>query len=56
MTGTSYLTVFTDRDQNLTNISSHGYNIVYDGSSLGNTWLHGRTLKLPGGGKLMPKM
>ncbi len=55
MTGTSYLTVFTDRDQNLTNISSHGYNIIYDSSNSGNTWLHGRTLELPGGGKLMPK-
>lgn len=56
MTGTSYLTVFTDRDQSLANISSHGYNIIYDSSNSGNAWLHGRTRELPGGGKLMPQM
>jgi hypothetical protein len=40
----------------LTNISSHGYNFIYESSNSGNTWLHDLTLELPGGGKLMQKM
>jgi hypothetical protein len=54
LTNNTLLQNFTSSDKSLRNISSNGYNITYDSTSAANSWLHGRTILLNGGGKLMP--
>ncbi|WP_185753710.1 hypothetical protein [Selenomonas sp. AB3002] len=50
LTGDAYVTSLTDEDINFSNIESHGHNIYYDKSENSPG---GKTIKLPGGGKLM---
>jgi hypothetical protein len=52
VTGTSYLSVFTDQDTTLANIHDNGHTIYYDSKAEANKWLDGKTHSLPGGGKL----
>lgn len=54
VTGTSYLTAFTNADADCSNIQSNGYTVYYDAGSSANAWLNGATLSLPGGGSLAP--
>jgi hypothetical protein len=46
---------FTNQDRSNSNIQSGGHNIYYSSSAPANKWLGGKTVKLPGGGKLKPK-
>ncbi|MBP2655875.1 MAG: hypothetical protein H6Q73_3444 [Firmicutes bacterium] len=55
VTGTSYLTTFTDADTSLANIDDNGYTIYYDSSLSANSWLNAETYTLTDGGKLAPK-
>lgn len=52
MTADAYVTTITDEEGSFSNIQSHGHNIYYDKSA--ENALEGKTIKLPGGGKLMP--
>lgn len=52
VTGTSYLTSFTDKSTSLSNIIDNGHTIYYNSKS--NKWLGGKTYKLKEGGKLIP--
>lgn len=54
VTGTSYLTAFTDSDSTLSNIKDNGNMIYYDVSDSANSWLGGKTITLSGGGMLTP--
>ncbi|WP_321417731.1 right-handed parallel beta-helix repeat-containing protein [uncultured Methanomethylovorans sp.] len=54
VTGTSYLTTFTDDDSTLSNIDDNGYTIYYDSSNSANSWLESKTYDLNDGGKLTP--
>lgn len=54
VTGTSYLTNFTDEDSTLSNIKDNGNTIYYDSSSSTNSWLEGKTYTLTDGGQLTP--
>lgn len=54
VTAHSYVSVFIDEDETLTNITSNGYNIYYDADNEANAWLEGQTIILAGGGMLMP--
>jgi len=54
VTGTSYLTSFTDEDSTLSNIEDNGNTIYYDSNSSTNSWLEGKTYTLTDGGKLIP--
>nr|WP_302596523.1 hypothetical protein [uncultured Cellulosilyticum sp.] len=54
VTANSYVSVFTDEDETLTNITSNGYNIYYDAANEANAWLNGETIILAGGGMLTP--
>lgn len=53
LTADSYVTTITDENAKFRNIKSNGHNIYYDKAS--NTALNGKTIKLPGGGKLIAK-
>lgn len=52
VTGTSYLTSFTNQDASLSNIHDNGHIIYYDLKADTNKWLGGKTYSLSGGGKL----
>jgi hypothetical protein len=54
VTGTSYITVLTDEDTDLSNIKDNGNTIYYDASNTANSWLGGKTITLNGGGALKP--
>ncbi len=54
VTGTSYLTSFTDEDSTLSNIKDNGNTIYYDSNSSTNSWLEGKTYTLTDGGQLTP--
>jgi hypothetical protein len=54
VTGTSYLTNFTDEDSTLSNIKDNGNTIYYDSNSSTNSWLEGKTYTLTDGGQLTP--
>ena len=53
LTADSYVTSISDKDATFANIKSNGHSIYYDASQ--NSALAGRTINLPGGGKLMPQ-
>lgn len=53
LTADSYVTTLSDKDTTFANIKSNGHNIYYDASQ--NSTLQGRTINLPGGGKLLPQ-
>lgn len=54
LTKDTYLTNFTDSDTTLGNVFSAGHNLYYDKTSSANDWLNRKTIKLNGGGKLIP--
>lgn len=54
VTGTSYLTNFTDENSTLANIKDNGNTVYYDSNSSANNWLGGETYTLIDGGKLTP--
>ncbi|AKB78997.1 hypothetical protein MSHOH_2514 [Methanosarcina horonobensis HB-1 = JCM 15518] len=54
VTGTSYLTSFTDEDSTLVNIKDNGYTVYYNADESTNSWLNGNTYILIDGGKLTP--
>lgn len=54
VTGTSYVTAFTDEDTTLANVHSNGYDIYYNGDIPDNAWLKKAVRDLPGGGRLLP--
>ena len=53
LTANSYVTSISDKDASFANIKSNGHNIYYAASQ--NSALAGRTIDLPGGGKLLPQ-
>lgn len=53
LTADAYVTTISDAQQDFGNIQSNKHNIYYDKSA--NPALQGKSLKLPGGGKLMPR-
>lgn len=55
VTGTSYVTAFTDEDTTLANVHSNGYDIYYNGDIPDNAWLKKAVRDLPGGGRLLPE-
>lgn len=54
LTGTSYVTSFSNGISNYSNIKDGGYDILYDGNDKANKSLLGKTFALPEGGRLMP--
>lgn len=56
VTGTSYVTAFTDEDTTLANVHSNGYDIYYNGDIPDNAWLKGAARNLSGGGRLLPEV
>jgi len=54
VTGTSYITRFSNGDASLCNIIDNGNTIYYDSSDPANRWLEGKTILLFSGGKLTP--
>lgn len=54
LTATTQLMNFTNADSSLSNIASNGYNITYNSSAPANAMWNGKTISLPGGGKLVP--
>ena len=56
VTGTSYVTAFTDEDTTLANVHSNGYTIYYQADNRDNAWLKGAARDLPGGGRLLPEV
>ncbi|KAJ5946978.1 hypothetical protein N7454_003817 [Penicillium verhagenii] len=55
LTGDTKVTNFTNIDETLSNIRSHGHDLYYELSSKANRWLNGKSKKMPGGGSLKPK-
>lgn len=55
LTGDSYVDVIVNSDDTCSNIKSNGHTIYYDRSNTGNSWLNGKTIRLDGGGKIVPK-
>ena len=54
LTGNTRLLNFTNSDSTLSNIISNGHNITYNHSAPANSAWGGKTISLPGGGKLVP--
>lgn len=54
VTGDSYVSKLTNKDAKCKNIRSSGHTVYYDSDQKGNSWLKGKTISLPGGGKLTP--
>lgn len=54
VTEDSYLSKITNKNTKCKNIRSNGHTIYYDAGQKSNAWLKGKTLSLPGGGKLTP--
>jgi len=60
LTGTSYITTLTDAGVNtsslvVSNITGNGYNVYYQPSLPGNSWLDSKNYSLVGGGCLLPE-
>lgn len=51
----NYVNSITDTDSALSNVISNGHNIYYNADDSANAWLDGKTVKLNGGGQLMPR-
>lgn len=54
LTADSYFNAFTDADESFKNVKSNGHNIFYNKDNSQNSYLHGRTIILSDGGKLVP--
>lgn len=54
VTADSYITEFSNEDTSCRNLLSGGHTIYYDADQAANKWLGGKTVSLPGGGKLAP--
>ncbi|MBP2635496.1 MAG: hypothetical protein H6Q72_1403 [Firmicutes bacterium] len=54
VTDDSYVTIFTDGDQTLSNIKSNGHTIYYNASETENSWLGGEVHYFTDGGKMEP--
>ena len=54
LTGTSYITAFTNEDSDCSNIISNGNTVYYDVSNSANEWLEGKVIRLKGGGFMKP--
>jgi hypothetical protein len=58
LTGDCYVTVFTNSGaisgSSVSNVTGNGYNIYYNSSASGNSYLGARTYNLNNGGKLLP--
>lgn len=54
VTGTSYLSSFTDSKSDLSNIKDNGNTVYYDSTNSANSWLNGQEYTLSGGGVLTP--
>jgi len=54
VTDDSYVTIFTDADQTLSNIKTNGHTIYYNANETENSWLEGETHNLADGGKIEP--
>ena len=50
----SYLCSISNRNTRCSNIRSNGHTVYYNSSHPSNAWLGGKTITLPGGGKLAP--
>lgn len=50
----NYVNSIADEDSSLSNITSNGHNIYYNSDDSANSWLGGKTVKLSGGGELIP--
>lgn len=55
VTANSHVTGISNKDASCRNILSNGHKIYYDKNNRTNAWLQGKTLKLAGGGKLIPE-
>ncbi len=55
VTGDSHVSSLRNGDKKCRNIRSGGYTIYYDKTREANDWLGGKTVSLPGGGKLQPE-
>lgn len=54
LTGDSYVSVLTDKDESLSNIVGNGYTLYYDSDNSANAWLDGKTITLDNGGSVAP--
>lgn len=54
VTADSYISSITNKNTKCTNIKANGCTIYYDKANKDNSWLKGKTITLPGGGKLTP--
>lgn len=54
VTNDSYITIFQDSDQTLSNIKTNGHTIYYNANQSENNWLGGETRYLADGGKIEP--
>ena len=55
VTGDSHVSSLRNGDKKCRNIQSGGHTIYYDKTREANDWLGGKTVSLPGGGKLQPE-
>lgn len=55
VTGDSHIDSLRNGDKKCRNIKSNGHTVYYDKNREANEWLGGKTLSLPGGGKLQPE-
>ena len=55
VTGDSHVSSLRNGDKKCRNIQSGGHTVYYDKSREANDWLGGKTVSLPGGGKLQPE-
>lgn len=55
VTGDSHVSSLRNGDKKCRNIKSDGHTIYYDKTREANDWLGGKTVSLPGGGKLQPE-
>ena len=55
VTGDSHIDSLRNGDKKCRNIKSNGHTVYYDKNREANDWLGGKTLSLPGGGKLQPE-
>jgi len=55
LTADSYIDAFKNEDASCKNISGNGFNLRYNAENTANGWLKGTTIKLAGGGSLMPR-
>ena len=55
VTGDSHVSSLRNGDKKCRNIQSGGHTIYYDKNREANNWLGGKTVSLPGGGRLQPE-